>query len=139
MYSIREVSEKTGLSAHTLRYYEKEGLLSGVERTPGGFRQYTDSDLETLWLIRCLKNTGMRLQEITRFVKLAREGDRTLREQVALLRQHRESVIARMEEIQAYLEQVTRKLDDYSEKLRTYERRREAAGAERPPSEDGTA
>ena len=139
MYSIREVSEKTGLSAHTLRYYEKEGLLSGVERTSGGFRQYTDSDLETLWLIRCLKNTGMRLQEITRFVKLAREGDRTLREQVALLREHRESVIARMEEIQSYLEQVTRKLDDYSEKLRTYERRREAAGAERSPAEGGTA
>ena len=52
MYSIQDVSKKTGLSAHTLRYYEKEGLISGVERTQGGFRQYTDEDLERLSLER---------------------------------------------------------------------------------------
>ena len=59
MYTIQEVSKKTGLTAHTLRYYEKEGLLSGVERTQGGFRQYTDEDLERLSLICCLKNGGI--------------------------------------------------------------------------------
>ena len=64
MYSIQEVSQKTGLSAHTLRYYEKEGLITGVERSRGGFRQYTDEDLEALGLVCCLKNTGMSLQEI---------------------------------------------------------------------------
>ena len=125
MYSIKEVSEKTGLSAHTLRYYEREGLLSGVERTSGGFRQYTDSDLEALWLVCCLKNTGMSLQEITRFVKLAREGDHTLRERVELLREHRESVISRMEEMQKYLDKVTWKLNFYSEKLQMYESQKE--------------
>ena len=55
MYSIQDVSNKTGLSTHTLRYYEKEGLISDVERSQGGFRQYTDEDLERLGLIRCLK------------------------------------------------------------------------------------
>ena len=60
MYSIKDVSERTGLSAHTLRYYEREGLLSGVERSPGGFRQYTDSDLKALWLISCLKTPACR-------------------------------------------------------------------------------
>ena len=70
MYSIQEVSSRTGLTTHTLRYYEKEGLLTGVERSPGGFRQYTDEDLEALGLICCLKNTGMSLQEIARFVNL---------------------------------------------------------------------
>ena len=125
MYSIKEVSEKTGLSAHTLRYYEREGLLSGVERTSGGFRQYTDSDLEALWLICCLKNTGMSLQESTRFVKLTREGDHTLRERVELLREHRESVISRMEEMQKYLDKVTWKLNFYSEKLQMYESQKE--------------
>ncbi len=125
MYSIKEVSEKTGLSAHTLRYYEREGLLSGVERTSGGFRQYTDSDLEALWLICCLKNTGMSLQEITRFVKLTREGDHTLRERVELLREHRESVISRVEEMQKYLDKVTWKLNFYSEKLQMYESQKE--------------
>ena len=125
MYSIRDVSRKTGLSAHTLRYYEKEGLLSPVERTQGGFRQYTDEDMEALGLICCLKNTGMSLQEITRFVDLTRQGDQTLEERVALLREHRESVIARMNEMQKYLEKVTWKLNFFTEKLRAYEAREE--------------
>ena len=126
MYSIKDVSEKTGLSAHTLRYYEREGLLSGVERTPGGFRQYTDADLEALWLICCLKNTGMSLQEITRFVNLAREGDHTLKQRLELLQAHRDDVIARMDEMQRYLDKVNWKIDFYNEKLREYENRNEA-------------
>ncbi len=125
MYSIKEVSEITGLSAHALRYYEREGLLSGVERTSGGYRQYTDSDLEALWLICCLKNTGMSLQEIARFVNLAREGDCTLRDRVELLREHQKSVIARIKEMQEYLDKVTWKLSFYSEKLQTYETQKE--------------
>ena len=125
MYSIQDVSKKTGLSAHTLRYYEKEGLLSHVERTPGGFRQYTDEDMEALGLICCLKNTGMSLQEITRFVSLTHEGDQTLRERVELLRGHRENVISRIQEMQKYLDKVTWKLNFFSEKLRAYEAREE--------------
>ena len=121
MYSIQDVSKKTGLSAHTLRYYEKEGLISGVERTQGGFRQYTDEDLERLGLICCLKNTGMSIQEIARFVQLTREGDHTLEERVELLREHRERVLERMEEMQKYLEKVTWKLNFFTEKLHAYE------------------
>ena len=121
MYSIQEVSKKTGLSAHTLRYYEKEGLISGVNRTPGGFRQYSEEDMEALGLICCLKNTGMSLQEIARFVRLTHEGDQTLKERVMLLREHRENVLARMEEMQKYLDKVTWKLNFFSEKLRLYE------------------
>ncbi|MBO4297792.1 MAG: MerR family transcriptional regulator, partial [Clostridia bacterium] len=86
MYSIQDVSKKTGLTAHTLRYYEKEGLISGVERSSGGFRQYTDEDLEALGLICCLKNTGMSLQEIARFVQLTHQGEHTLEERVQMLR-----------------------------------------------------
>ena len=125
MYSIQDVSKKTGLSAHTLRYYEKEGLLTHVERSPGGFRQYSDGDLEELGLICCLKNTGMSLQEITRFVTLTHEGEQTLKERVELLREHRENVIARMAEMQKYLDKVTWKLNFFSEKLRAYEERQQ--------------
>ena len=121
MYSIQEVSKKTGLTAHTLRYYEKEGLISGVERSQGGFRQYTDEDLERLGLICCLKNTGMSIQEIARFVQLTHEGDHTLEERVELLRQHRERVLERMEEMQKHLDKVTWKLNFFTEKLRAYE------------------
>jgi len=121
MYSIQEVSKKTGLTAHTLRYYEKEGLISGVERTQGGFRQYTDEDLERLGLICCLKNTGMSIQEIARFVQLTHEGDHTLEERVELLRVHRERVLERMAEMQTHLDKVTWKLNFFTEKLRAYE------------------
>ncbi len=121
MYSIQDVCEKTGLSAHTLRYYEKEGLLTRVERSQGGFRQYSDEDLERLGLICCLKNTGMPLQEIARFLALTEGGDRTLPERVELLRRHRENVIGRMEEMQRYLDKVTWKLNFFSRKLEAYE------------------
>ena len=123
MYSIQDVSRKTGLSTHTLRYYEKEGLISGVERSQGGFRQYTDEDLEKLGLICCLKNTGMSIQEIARFVQLTREGEHTLEERVELLKEHRNRVLKRMEEMQKHLEKVTWKLDFFSEKLREYQAR----------------
>ena len=121
MYSIQEVSKKTGLSAHTLRYYEKEGLISGVGRTQEGFRQYSDEDLEALGLICCLKNTGMSLQEIARFMELTHQGDRTLKERVELLRQHRENVLERVSEMQRHLEKVTWKLNYFTEKLNAYE------------------
>ena len=121
MYSIQDVSKKTGLTTHTLRYYEKEGLISGVERSQGGFRQYTDEDLERLGLICCLKNTGMSIQEIARFVQLTHEGDHTLEERVELLRAHREQVLARMAEMQKHLEKVTWKLNFFTEKLKAYE------------------
>ena len=121
MYSIHEVSEKTGLSAHTLRYYEKEGVLRGVDRSQGGFRQYTDDDLESLGLVCCLKNTGMSIQEIARFMELTHEGEHTLQERMDLLREHRERVLERIEEMQKHLDKVTWKLNFFSEKLRAYE------------------
>ena len=129
MYTIQDVSKKTGLTAHTLRYYEKEGLITGVERSQGGIRQYTDEDLERLGLIRCLKNTGMSIQEIARFVQLTHEGDHTLEERVELLREHRERVLERMAEMQEHLDKVTWKLNFFSEKLRAYQEK-EAKKAE---------
>jgi DNA-binding transcriptional MerR regulator len=125
MYSIHEVCERTGLSAHTLRYYEKEKLLPNVRRSPGGFRQYTEEDMEALGMICCLKNTGMSLQDISRFITLAREGDQTLRERCELLKKHRDTVLKRMEEMQRYLDKVTWKVNFFTEKLAEYERRKE--------------
>ena len=121
MYTIQEVSKRTGLSAHTLRYYEKEGLIRGVGRTQGGFRLYTDEDLEALGLICCLKNTGMPLREIARFVELTNEGNQTLHERVELLRLHRQNVMEQIEQMQKYLQKVTWKLNFFSEKLKNYE------------------
>ena len=121
MYSIQDVSKKTGLTAHTLRYYEKEGLISGVERTQGGFRQYTDEDMERLGLICCLKNTGMSIREIARFVELTNEGEHTLRERVELLRAHRDQLLIRLDEMQKYLDKITWKVNFFTQKLNDWE------------------
>ena len=91
-YTIKEVCERTGLSAHTLRFYEKEGLLTDISRTSGGIRSYSDDDMESLGLICCLKNTGMPLAEIARFIRLTREGEHTLKERCEILREHREHI-----------------------------------------------
>ncbi len=121
MYTIHEVCEKTGLTAHTLRYYEKEGLLPNVRRSRGGFRQYSDEDLDALGLICCLKNTGMALTDISRFMVLTREGDQTLWERCELLKTHRQVVIERISEMERHLEKVTHKIDYFSRMLSEYE------------------
>ncbi len=122
MYTIHEVCEKTGLTAHTLRYYEKEGLLPNVNRSQGGFRQYSDEDLEALGLICCLKNTGMTLTDIAKFMELTREGDRTLRERCELLKKHEAVVKERISEMERHLDKVAHKLDHFSKKLSEYEK-----------------
>ena len=124
MYTIHEVCEKTGLTAHTLRYYEKEKPLPNVGRSAGGFRQYSDEDVEALGMICCLKNTGMSLQDIARFMELTRAGDQTLRDRCALLERHRETVLARMAQMQRHLDKVTCKVNFYSRKLKAFEETR---------------
>ena len=111
----------TGLTAHTLRYYEKEGLLTGVARSAGGIRQYSDEDIERLGLIGCLKNTGMPLKEIARFIALTDEGDQTLPQRVEMLKAHRQTVVERMARMQRHLDKVTCKIDYFSGLLRSYE------------------
>ncbi len=121
MYTISEVCKKTGLTAHTLRFYEKEKLLPDIKRSVGGFRQYTEDDMEALNMICCLKNTGMSLQDIAEFMALSREGDKTLRERCKMLEKHRKTVIEQMEEVKRHLEKVNSKYSFFSNKLKEYE------------------
>lgn len=120
-YSIRQVCEKTGLTAYTLRFYEKAGLLTDIARSDGGARRYTEDDLECLGLICCLKNTGMPLSEIARFIALTREGDQTLPARCAMLTRHRAHVLARMQEMQQHLEKIECKITCFEEKRTAYE------------------
>ena len=77
-YSIGEVAEKMHLTPYTLRYYDKEGLMPFVERTAGGTRVFSDSDLETLRVIECLKATGMPIRDIKTFIDWCADGDASL-------------------------------------------------------------
>jgi DNA-binding transcriptional MerR regulator len=114
VYTIKQVSEKTGLPPHVLRYYENEGLLPFVARSRSGIRRYSDNDLEGLGLVCCLKNTGMPIKQIKNFVELSMEGDMTLQQRCELLREHKKVVEAQMLEMQKYLEKVTHKIEYFT-------------------------
>ncbi|MEU8080072.1 MerR family transcriptional regulator [Catellatospora citrea] len=114
-YTPSETSRRSGFSLDTLRYYERIGLLSEVDRTPGGQRVFSDDDLGWLGLLRCLRDTGMPINQMCRFAELARTGDQTVADRVELLRSHAEAV----EEQMALLE---RQYGHLREKIRYYER-----------------
>lgn len=78
-YTIGQIAKLTGLSISTIRYYDKEGLLNGINRK-SGIRSFNDKDLNTIRVIECLKNSGMLIKEIRDFMKLCEEGDSSLNE-----------------------------------------------------------
>ena len=82
-YTIGQVAKLTGLSISTIRYYDKEGLLNGINRK-SGIRSFNDKDLNTIRVIECLKNSGMLIKEIRDFMKLCEEGDSSLNERYNL-------------------------------------------------------
>ncbi len=119
-YSIKQAAQMAQLMPHTLRYYEKEGLLPFVGRTKNGNRQFSDDDMEWLELICCLKSTGMPIREIREFVLLSMEGDHTLAARCDMLKAHKRSVERQMEEMRCHLEKVTCKINCYNKKYLSY-------------------
>lgn len=83
-YSISEIAQMMGVSVHTLRFYDKEGLLPFLKRV-NGRRVFQDSDLEWLRILTCLKNTGMPLKEIRRYMELCQLGDDSLPERQQII------------------------------------------------------
>jgi DNA-binding transcriptional MerR regulator len=112
-YSIAKVAEKTRLTQHTLRYYEKEGLLPFVDRTDSGNRDFKEKDLEWLELICCLKNTGMPIKKIKEYIELCLKGDSTLDIRREIFIKHREDVMDQIVELQKNLEKINFKIDLY--------------------------
>lgn len=93
-YTIKKVSEMTGLSIPTIRYYDKEGLLPDLQRKESGYRVFSEQDLEAIDLIECFKESGLTIKEIRHFMSLVKQGDITLAEHLAIFQTH----IARLEE-----------------------------------------
>lgn len=112
-YSIAEVAEKTHLTAHTLRYYEKEGLLPFVDRSDSGNRDFKEKDLEWLELICCLKNTGMPIKKIKEYIELCLKGDDTIDVRREIFLNHRKDVINQMAELQKNLDKINCKINFY--------------------------
>jgi len=116
--TIAGAAKLLGLTAHTLRYYERDGLmLDAVGRAASGHRRYTERDLSWLRMITRLRSTGAPIREIRAYAVLVRAGDGNEAERLALLRAHRERVIARLREIQENLEAIEYKVALYEARL----------------------
>jgi DNA-binding transcriptional MerR regulator len=115
--SISEAADASGLSAHTLRYYERAGLLEPVSRDERGHRRYREADLQLLTFLTKLRATGMPIREVRRYAELMKAGDATDEERLALLEAHRDVVLAGLEETARNLELIDWKINVYREKL----------------------
>ncbi|HEY5872868.1 MAG TPA: MerR family transcriptional regulator [Gaiellaceae bacterium] len=114
---IAEAAEASGLSAHTLRYYERAGLLEPVRRNGSGHRRYRAADLQLIAFLSKLRATGMPIREVRRYAALMKAGEATNEERLALLEAHRENVLAGLEATARNLELVEWKIGVYKERL----------------------
>ena len=115
--SIAEAAEISGLSAHTLRYYERAGLLEPVCRNRSGHRRYREADLERITFLARLRATGMPIREVHRYAKLMQAGEATNVARLALLEEHRDTVLAGLETTAKNLELIEWKINFYKERL----------------------
>lgn len=116
--TIAEAAAATGLTPHTLRYYERDGLLlDDVGRASSGHRRYTDRDLAWLHLLTRLRSTGMPIREIREYARLVREGDGTEPQRLAMLQAHRDAVRAQLAEAAEHLAAIELKIDVYAGRL----------------------
>ncbi len=113
-YTVQQVAEMTGLTAHTLRYYEKIGLLSHISRLENGHRRYLEADLGWIHFLKLLRATGMPIQQMQQFMDLAREGDATIGDRMELLSEHRVELFVRISELQKHLDHLDRKIAYYN-------------------------
>ncbi|HIW57705.1 MAG TPA: MerR family transcriptional regulator [Firmicutes bacterium] len=104
VYTVGETAKVLGVAPSTIRYYDKEGLLPFVERSGGGIRMFQEKDFEWLFVIDCLKKTGMPIKDIKRFIDMALKGDETIDERLELFLKRRENVKEQMRQLQNTLD-----------------------------------
>ena len=116
--SISDAADATGLSVHTLRYYERAGLmLDPVGRAPSSHRRYSEEEIRWVTLLTRMRATGMPIRRIREYADLVRAGDGNEAERLALLEAHRESVLAKLDEMRRNLEAVDFKIALYRSRL----------------------
>ena len=116
--SIAEAARRTGVSAHTLRYSERAGLvITPVDRTQGGSRRYRAEDLKWIKICTKLRATGMPIKDIRRYAQMVAAGPGNEQERLALMEEHRAVVLARLAEVQENLKVIDHKIDVYRGRL----------------------
>lgn len=120
---IKEVSQLTQLSADTIRYYEKIGLLPRVERNAAGLREFHQTDIEVLQFLRCFRQAGMSLDSLSAYMQLVREGDDSIARRLDLLSKERERLAENLQDLQAALDLLDYKIKHYQEQIIPKEQR----------------
>ena len=115
--TIAEVSKKVNLSADTLRYYERIGLIPEVNRTESGIRNYTEEDLGWIEFSKCMRNAGMSIEALIEYIKLYKKGDVTLEARKQLLISQKDVIKERLEEIQNTFDRINYKINNYEKIL----------------------
>jgi DNA-binding transcriptional MerR regulator len=113
--TIHEVAQATGLSAHTLRYYERIGLIHPIEREENTRRRYTVDDVGWIEFLLKLRATGMSIKDMQKYAELQRRGDDTLPERLEMLKSLRGNVQARISELNEHLELICYKIEIYQQ------------------------
>lgn len=117
MYTVKQVAEIMHISAHTIRFYDNEGLIPYVTRNENHVRLFSESDLDWLSMIQCLKLTGMSLAEIKRYVQLCKEGDKTTEERYKIILSQREKAKNELNNAKKRLDTLDKKVNYYKEIL----------------------
>lgn len=115
--TIAEVAKKFDLTADTLRYYERIGLIPGVNRTSGGIRDYQEEDFRWIEFIKCMRGAGLPVETLIEYVRLFQMGDGTAEARKSLLIEQRDALAARVAEMQATLERLNKKIERYEKTL----------------------
>ncbi len=112
-YTIQKTAEEMSVSAHTLRYYEKIGLLHPIQRGANGHRRYTEEDMGWIYWLKLLRDSDMSIQAMQKYVALTREGEHTIPERCEILAEHRDSLRQHITELQEYLTRLENKVEYY--------------------------
>ena len=116
--TIAETSKKYGLSADTLRYYERIGIIPPVPRTSGGIRNYDEDSCRWIELMKCMRSAGVQIEALIEYSSLYRQGAGTEERRKAILMEQREQLLGRMSEMQKSLDRLNYKIENYDRILR---------------------
>lgn len=111
--TIAETSRKYSITADTLRYYERIGIIPPVPRTKGGIRDYDEESCRWIELMKCLRSAGVQIEALIEYAALCRQGAGTEERRKAILMEQREQLLTRMEEMQQSLDRLNYKIENY--------------------------
>lgn len=117
--TIKEVSERFGITQDTLRYYERAGIIPKISRTPGGARDYQPEDLDWVAHVVCLRSAGMPVESLVKYLELSQRGDGTFPERLELLKEQKENLKRQQQILKDAMDRLDYKIARYEAAVRT--------------------